>query len=1323
MSQTLNALHFATAHKHTPVPFATARGANKGVRPSYKPVSMDRMTQPFPQVMRFDLLVSDTTDEDGSQLWDGTDSYTISVLQPDPRNRAKDRLFVNEVEIAPQNWRWDTEGTSLRWHQSGAQEMSGDLAFDHLQHRGTGTIAFGDRQLSAVALAGKAQYTCTLMSNPQVAYKDSDGILKWQTNGDWKNDELWSSPALQWSYWVEEHLDDYGNKAYRPRLSFYDPQTEQGWEPDPGTYVAFIDTQHYYHFEFSPLYGSAPADNRSGLEEPKDRAIASVFPTRLLFQLSPSALDVQGALEVQTENNGSQVYAVRGQASNPAVRGVYRLGQPSGDGPTLGVHNGHLLVDGTAVAHVRRDGNRLLWSDLPEPTAEHLGLPSAGYLEFDERGEQITGGNAPVDGQRVSTNQATTVPTAPSPFYLYNLDPYEMVEVGGVRTVRDGVQTSVEMSLSNVIQFFMPEDLRKQFISAAPITLDAGLHEIVATKVADEDPREFYASLATPYLTMVLGGLTGPSAEGSRKLNTHRARKQFERLLTEKKTYSIHAAQLYGYHFLKKFPDVRQYLADEASNLESKVQQINTYTQNKRAELERLKTKAEGTPDLVAQYDLQINEVVEAGRHAIEERCYWAHRVYSHFTSNDFMNMVMMQLFSSPDGARAAIRNLQRVSTLLSVLDKGQYFATLYANFIRIFQIYTVIAQNVDLQENNTQLRDFFKDITTNFADNYIKTTDETITLINEYIQKAEEDRAKGQANLWAKTAEVIFSVLSQVERLVSMRDLAAKVGSMFESLSKKITDFISSNSPILKRIQEIGTPIKAVASKILWFSVSALSVAALAVTLSLQWDQLDTVTRVLLIGIGVGLLANMALTIIGFGLNFYAASSITGSFKGAMRWALNMKVNDRKIELKEIEERLGTGFQDKLQKLSNGRVPLRAWSDKSGFRRKAARVVTRAFSNITRVAMIAISAVLSVVTIVMTAIALGQSKTATEQWINGLMLTASILELIGLGLELVAVLASNTLSSILGVAAGAFAGLAIILALVGIGLVIYMMVTAKPISPVMEFAVSHAAAAGLYMEEESALDYMQPLYDKSGKQIKAGVALTNDGYTYLTIHNDGKVGSGRMTFDQTTCFGIIMDSYGRALLSTITLGDQGTMTQRFLTISDSGALITEEQRLSNSLVDRQLWNASLVGKDYDRDGGNLTKANCQFWIKIGGTCYYLTEKGLSKEPASVVLVLTSTKPAGLLVDNITLTTNDRDRDFSAFLSIGGCEPRTWSIIGDLPNFLTFDQTTGVVSQVSGVAPRAGTYQPLRIAVKSGGFDPLVSDQFSILVTPAQQPA
>ncbi|MCM3293242.1 hypothetical protein M3661_24330 [Paenibacillus sp. MER 180] len=1223
----------------------------------------------------YDLSLAHTEESLNDDAWSSHDGHRIELMKPDPQDRSQDRLFINEQEITPGNWRWCVDGVTLRWNQgSGNDYVAGELAFNQCQSRAVGSVMFNQIHYSAAANVRPAEYNCRLIHNDQVAYR-ADGQLKWVENELWNTESLWSNEVLRWSFWVEEYVDEYGTRGYRPRLRFQDIQTNEEWTPQVGSFSAQIDENYQYHYKYISTSPFSSENDDKELTIPRESKFSTLFPIEIHLKLQPDATAVKGVIEVKTERNETIIYGLKGVSAHP-----YEVLQ---------------------------------------------------LMHAEMALEEISAAVSPPKEAKITS---TTAGQDLQPYYLYNLDPYEFIQIGEKteKVVRDAVQHYAEASLIEIIQYYMPSEQRRKFISASPIDIDENIRTIAETKVVDPDdaagqrlldPKAFYRSLTTPLLSIILKGQTP-------KVNARRARKQFEEKLSSSAIYQQHAPMLYKYHFVEKFPAIKDYFDDERLNLEDKAKKIKFYTDAKKKEYTALRDQAE-TDDVRKQYDLLLEELDEMQQKALEGK-FWAHRVFTHFTGDDFLNMLKMQLFASPDGAKATVRNIQRVSTVLSVLDDSQYFAKKFADTMRIFQLYNILAQNASLREDQKTLRDITEEIAKEFAKQHNDSTDALTKLVAEAIKKAEEDAAKGQKNLWTEIMSIIYVWFEQVGRAQSIAQVVAKLTAKLNPLLERITEKIIQNPALRAQIEKYGLVAKTVASKVLWLGIGGITISAMIFMMVLDWDNMDPATKTGMIMVGVGMLANFALSILKAGMDFYTVYRGTGSFRGALKWAVGLQSHT----VEQMERMFADAANHVLQRLSGGRIQLAQWANLSGWKGSAAKFAIRCLQNLTRIAMIAISAIMAAINIVLSAISLAKARTPLESAVGALAISSSILELIGLGFELASVLTVGTASSVLGVIAGVFAGFAILVALAGVGIMIYLAIKAQ-ISPVDEFVENEARQAHLDMPKETDIDYMLPIYDKSGKLLKEGVTISDSNGVYLITQTGGQAGAGSLTRDQTTCFGITTDGEGRAVIYSAAIQKDQSIEVHYLTASESRSLSFQNKRMIGEEAVQQLWHAELIGnaettnpgkdKDEDKDKDDnkelqLVKGLFQLYTEKSGTRSYLGYNGTSfilydNPQQPLWLRLESTKASSLSMNDVKLYTEDRDMQFYANLAFPGSESRKWALRGgDVPSFMTFDADQGVLVQKQGIAPEQGEFGPYQIALDSGSLETLESNEFYIFV-------
>jgi hypothetical protein len=123
-----------------------------------------------------------------------------------------------------------------------------------------------------------------------------------------------------------------------------------------------------------------------------------VFPYQIAFQLSATAIDLQGAALTVANAQYGVTLGISGSTASPSINGYYaQVGSES----NFAIHNGTLYVAGSPVAGSRILGTRLSWQGLDAKAQQTSGLPAAGTLLFDTAGERFTLAETGTGGGRI----------------------------------------------------------------------------------------------------------------------------------------------------------------------------------------------------------------------------------------------------------------------------------------------------------------------------------------------------------------------------------------------------------------------------------------------------------------------------------------------------------------------------------------------------------------------------------------------------------------------------------------------------------------------------------------------------------------------------------------------------------------------------------------------------------------------------------------------------------------------------------------------------------------------------------------------------------
>jgi hypothetical protein len=219
--------------------------------------------------------------------------------------------------------------------------------------------------------------------------------LRWDPASASWGGAAWLQNALRFTYQMKQQAI-VGQTFYGFSVSFADVQTGATWSPVEGTFGCLIDANFVFAMALSGG-ASPPPDDRS--TQPGEAGqIATVFPFQLAFQLSATAIELQGAALTVTNAQNGITLGVSGSTASPSVCGCYAR---DGLASAFVVHEGTLYVAGSPVAGSQILGTTLSWQGLGAAAQQASGLPAAGTLLFDPAGERFTAVDAGAGGQRV----------------------------------------------------------------------------------------------------------------------------------------------------------------------------------------------------------------------------------------------------------------------------------------------------------------------------------------------------------------------------------------------------------------------------------------------------------------------------------------------------------------------------------------------------------------------------------------------------------------------------------------------------------------------------------------------------------------------------------------------------------------------------------------------------------------------------------------------------------------------------------------------------------------------------------------------------------
>ena len=359
------------------------------------------------------------------------------------------------------------------------------------------------------------------------------------------------------------------------------------------------------------------------------------------------------------------------------------------------------------------------------------------------------------------------------------------------------------------------------------------------------------------------------------------------------------------------------------------------------------------------------------------------------------------------------------------------------------------------------------------------------------------------------------------------------------------------------------------------------------------------------------------------------------------------------------------------------------------------------------------LGAVFAVVGIITSAIALADSTGALDTAGNALLLSSASLELFAtagawalgaFGVEEIGGLAIATIACACTVVA-AFAAIAGTIVL----LVLDYIQEHEPVqTPVQVFAQRTAKDNGYYMALGADIDYLRVYQNPNEIQMVATTYQPPASSALdLQIGPGGVLSLSPNSNNSGTALLLSVNAAGQAQIGNLVQTSTGL--DLYLLTVDQNKNLTAQPPLPAAQASQQLWIASITG-GVVWDGANLQQAQFSlasaYWSGQNVTCCLEVNNGqvtvgVGTSP-SWLLMMVPMAPAGLTMQDITLYAYQRDLTFYPALAQNGSAPQTWSVLPELPAFLTMDSGTGQISQVTGIAPVPSAAQNYTITVLNG---------------------
>ena len=232
-------------------------------------------------------------------------------------------------------------------------------------------------------------------------------------------------------------------------------------------------------------------------------------------------------------------------------------------------------------------------------------------------------------------------------------------------------------------------DLLHNFIAAEP----PDLGDIKDIAEDNSDNEGFYSSLSIPYLT---NALKSADTDSVKKLNARRAQAVLKQDTSVSKVYREQSARLYTHEWVKRFPTMLQFLEDQGYNTDEQQDAINKeadkWVASIKKGMESVDEDEKGNSNKwsILQKILELwDSIAYIG----------AFLFFRYLCSEGYLTMLKMQM-TQGNTSQVVTQNIQRYSSILSVLDPSTYFTRLFVQVIQVQQLTALLPSFMDPGSN-----------------------------------------------------------------------------------------------------------------------------------------------------------------------------------------------------------------------------------------------------------------------------------------------------------------------------------------------------------------------------------------------------------------------------------------------------------------------------------------------------------------------------------------------------------------------------------------------------------------------------------------------
>lgn len=1199
------------------------------------------------------------------------------------------QLYIGNTPAASDQWDYHADKRILQFTMP---EVSGHFELIRNAHENHGLIVCNGHAFAATIIlapltyeldiAEGAAYIVNQGNQPTLVYDESSSM--------WK--DAWAAKKLEKALRITYQLEStpvVGQQVMTLTMQFTSPD-EDIWEPDASSYSAWIDGDFNICFQLN-------------LNETTDPGY-EFYPYQLVGKLDPFGQIMTGAILTGERSARGTAYGVVGRyVDENTVCGTYQMHT---DGTMFSVLGGKLHIRNREISDSHVEGTMLRWNFTGNEKREEFEqvLPAEGVLHFTEDASAIVEGavlggllrnrNArAVIGQRISADEALALnpckqtvclraaqDSHPSYTELLAMTPYKINSQG---QLVDEIQDKSMNSFMTLLQHYIPEDLYKQFINMNIDDIPSELRGIFEMKGDDgSDPQKMYAPYTSAYLTSILS--TAKEDEFAGKLNRVRADKYLYHKLRDNKIFQKQAPLIYKQEFMKAYPKLQEFLDDQRNDKTNYAGLIAEDCAKWKEDAAKSFGSSEDDIKALNEYQAHIDMIA---KEAMEEGKYWPYFLLRYSMTPTFLSALQNASLSGISSASLITQKVQQITALLTVLDDKQnsVFVQEFVKSVQIFQISNVLPVLFDLSGNHS-LADYSyatEKILREFAEKYADSADETLKNYAKYIRSL-------SAEDFGKLYNCMVYAYNSLDGIFVYNKFVSNFDKWYQKLFGKIPELAA-----------YGCILGAFTTGISMFVSGQIS-----------WKDLSTAQQVKLIGTGAGLFAMIAVKITQRAMLVNMLKPTTGLMKriGIFFWFSK----ENKIAALTDSYLINSSFKQWfIGEAGLGREGLETAAEAArilGFREgESEGVLVKIFGrNLDTAIARGLGIAFAIAGIVMSAIDLDKGGSDMTKATNALFLASSCLDLIAAGAGIAGLEIASSVFGVIGIAA-AVAGFILMM----------IEVTKKQPTPIETFAKDYASKMGFYMPDGFDIDSFEIVPPSGDVPSLTGINLyTGSADRSVIFNSDNTVSIGAFDGEASNCLGLDVDEVGNVRFYTYLENEEQKKIPLYLTHCADGTI--KALQLIADITDKsQIWKCETAGSATRDKYEHLVAAS----FKVGdGEGKYLclntagTGLTLSNSPVVWTVEMKAAKAAGLCMADIALHTYDRDQQFIPRLLVEGSNPKVYSIVPQLPDFMQFDVSNGIISQKKGVKPDITAKRSYTLSLKDALGKELPAVQFSFQV-------